>query len=255
MNKYIFTLILACAFAVISPQIAFGQWDYGQDSIYNIIESRIDARRTMERIRENNRKPKRPAAASGRQRAGAGKKDEWGVSTVKNVARGTTTFSSSGSLVIPKEFAREIGKTGQGEREAEAKIIKHLTFFDGFLKYRGYAANDVARTSSMIFVECLSQYLNKDLTQEQKNGVYAAFKDLYETDEYFQSLSNTEKQKNYETQALLWSFVADASIAVREKGDGESKRRLKNTAENIFKQFVGFPITDVRLTAGGFEID
>lgn len=254
MKKYLFTAILVSAGAVSSPQTAFGQWDYGQSSIYNSIESRIDTRRTMERIRENNRKPARPAT-SGRRRAGTREKDEPDGLPAKNVARGTATFSSSGALMIPKDFAREIGKTAQEKREAEAKITTHLTFFNGFLKHRGYKANDVARTSSMIFVECLSHYLNKDLTQGQKNGVYAAFRDLYETDEYFQSLSNKEKQENYETQALLWSFVADAAVAVQEKGDGDSKRRLKTTAENIFKQFIGIPITDVRLTADGFEID
>lgn len=51
MKKYISAVILAFALVVVSPQITFGQWDYGQNAIDNIIESRIDRRETAAGIK------------------------------------------------------------------------------------------------------------------------------------------------------------------------------------------------------------
>lgn len=46
MNKYVSIAILVCAFAVISPQIALGQWDYGQNILDNLVEYHAARRRT-----------------------------------------------------------------------------------------------------------------------------------------------------------------------------------------------------------------
>lgn len=64
MKKYISTAILALGFAIVSPEMAFGQWDYNSSAIDNIISSRIDRRRTAARIRA-----RKSARATSRRRA------------------------------------------------------------------------------------------------------------------------------------------------------------------------------------------
>lgn len=58
--------VLASIFAltILFPVLAYGQWDYNQNAIDNIIDSRIDRRKTSERIR---------ARKGGRRAAGTGK--------------------------------------------------------------------------------------------------------------------------------------------------------------------------------------
>lgn len=51
MKKYISGLILALAFAVISPEIAFGQWDMRDDILYNIVLERANRRKTEAKIK------------------------------------------------------------------------------------------------------------------------------------------------------------------------------------------------------------
>lgn len=82
MKKYISTAILALAFAVISPEFAFGQWDYNQNAIDNIIDSRVDRRKTRERIR---------ARKGGKKGTAAGKS---GASATKNTSAATPPYVS-----------------------------------------------------------------------------------------------------------------------------------------------------------------
>ncbi len=55
MRKYVSIAILVCAFAVISPQIALGQWDYGQNILDNIVEYHAARRRTEGRSKSGRR--------------------------------------------------------------------------------------------------------------------------------------------------------------------------------------------------------
>jgi hypothetical protein len=54
MKKYIPVSIFALILTF--PVLAFGQWDYNQNAIDNIIDSRIDRRKTSKRIRARNGK-------------------------------------------------------------------------------------------------------------------------------------------------------------------------------------------------------
>jgi hypothetical protein len=178
-----------------------------------------------------------------------------GDTSVNNVVRGTTTFSSTGSLIIPKEIAQRIGKTAQEKREAETGLTKGLKEFEGYLKNRGYAANDVARSSSLLFLSCVYVYQGKQLMQKQVDGVYKAFKNYYETDKRFQSLTDKERQKIYEMDAMMWSVIFINAFTANEKGDRASDKKAKDTAEYVFEQFIGVPINKVRMKTNGFEID
>lgn len=252
MKKYIFTAILTCVCAVISPQTVFGQWDYGQSIYDNIVEARIDRRKTEARMEARRRgNSNRPANSGGRP----GTKSAGTTAPAADVVRGETTFSPTGALIVPKELAQKYGKTAQEKREAEVAFTKSLGIYENFLKSKGYASNDMARVSSSLFITCMLSYTNRDLTQKQRDGIYESFRDYYETDADFQALGDREKQKNYETNGLLWAFVSTISIAAEEKGDPKSLQKAKETAENIFRRFTGISIGSIRLTADGFEID
>lgn len=170
--------------------------------------------------------------------------------------RGTSTFTTNGGLIIPKDFANKVGKTAKEKRDLETTFVKAYGIFsDNIKKSKYWVANDVALSSSMLFINCLYNYSGKQLTQQQKDGIYKTFKNLYETDEYFQSLNNTERQKIYEMHGLLWAIEAVISDPARESRDSLRLKEAKDGAEVIFKHFAGVSIDRVRLKPEGFEIN
>lgn len=171
--------------------------------------------------------------------------------TVVAAVRGATTFSSTGSFLMPKYIAEHLGKNEKEKREFEETFVKGLNSFRELEKIKGYVKNDVARAASSVFVFCISSHSGKPLTQKQKDGVYKTFKEFYETDKTFQSLGNQDKQRIYEKNAIFWSFVYIADVAAAMKGDVVSRKKAKETAAFVFQSFTGVSIDKVRLSADG----
>ena len=91
MKKYLITTILGLSFMVLCQDTTFAQWDYGQDSIYNIVDSRIDRRKTAARIRA------RQAANKNRKNNAVRRK-----SSRKNLRRNSRRASMLENFVVPK---------------------------------------------------------------------------------------------------------------------------------------------------------
>lgn len=192
-------------------------------------------------------------AKSGSASANANPRSPSG-SANKKAARASITFTSTGSFIALGKLAKKMSNSPEDERKTEAGFINAVTFFNKVMKEKGYPTNDLAHATTALFVNCVGVYSGKDATQRQRDGIYNAFKEYYETSEYFQSLTNKQKQENYELTALMWATVyVNDSIAV-EKGDKASRKRAKDTAETMMDEFIGAKINKVRLTDDGFEI-
>lgn len=98
MKKYISTTVLALALAIITPEVAFGQWDYNSHVIDNIISSRIDRRRTAARMRA-----RKSARSTVRRRA---------VKRKYNRRNSSRRRAAIENLSVPKlKFAADVRKT------------------------------------------------------------------------------------------------------------------------------------------------
>ena len=73
MKPLLFSTILACAFAVLPSPCALAQWDYGQDSTWNMMEHRAEMRRMRERMKANKRGRATKKNTSSRRKAAARK--------------------------------------------------------------------------------------------------------------------------------------------------------------------------------------
>lgn len=173
----------------------------------------------------------------------------------KKIVRGAAQFNSTGTYIFPKEFAQKFGRNDKEKREMESAFVRGLDDFEGTTKSRGYRTNDVARSSTSLFVISLSYYYGNELTQKQKDGIYNAFTRYYESDARFQTLNDREKQKIYEGNAILWSFVFISGVVAQEKNDEASRKKTKEAAETIFSVFLGIPISKVHLNPNGMKID
>lgn len=240
----VFAFLLFLPFAPNSPLVASGQ-----TLIDTMVTDSINLRR-REYVYNNSRDDDAPATTAARGNTKAAVRGN-----AKAAVRGKTTFSSTGSYIITKEIARKVGKTPAEKRDAEAGAIKALENFEGILKDNSFASNDVARASAVLFISCLNTYKESKMTRKQMDGVYAKFKDFYETDEYFQSLDDRGKQRTYEVIGFLWSMVFINHVKATETGDRASKQKAKDVAEQVFKQFLATSIKNVRMTADGFEVD
>ncbi len=81
--SFVFALIVS---ALLAP-LAHAQWDYGQNSIDNIIESRIDKRKTLDRIRKQR---------------GAGSKRK-GTSRTRGTKARSKSHSSRRQATVPRK--------------------------------------------------------------------------------------------------------------------------------------------------------
>lgn len=245
MKKYFFA-VLFFTLAAFAPQTAAAQ----APSPFGSSVDFINRMNIYNAAKMNAMLTGRKTRSSSRNSGGA----STGAATPKTV-RGTTTFKPTGTLIMPKEFAAYFYKTEKEKRSGESAFTKGLKDFEKLHKEVGFAANDVARAKAAFFIICLSTYRNQQLTPKQKDGIYKMLKNLFETDKTFQSLGDLDRQRDFETTGILWSFVYIAYVAAEQKGDAASRAKVKDASEYLFGKFVGVPISSVRLKSDGIEID
>lgn len=66
--------ILIFAFATFFPSLASAQWDYGQDSTWNIIENRIDIRKARARMKARQKAKSKKGRATSKKKTAAVRK-------------------------------------------------------------------------------------------------------------------------------------------------------------------------------------
>lgn len=267
MKKYVLSLVLLLVFAFM-PKSALAQAASPLQSMSDFMSRRIyyDSMKMNNELQNYSResrkttkaKPNSGTAANSSAAASAARRTTNGTNADagnKTVARGTTTFKPIGSYIFQAPLAKKYRKDPEERQSMEAAILKGFGIYKDFLASRRYAPNDVARSTSSVFILGLYGYYGKDLTQKQKEGIYKTIKDWFETNTIFQSWSDAERQEKYEYDVMMWTvLLVDASI-MDEKNDEASRKYLKKTAETVFKDYVGFPISSVHLTADGMTVD
>lgn len=173
----------------------------------------------------------------------------------KPVARGTTTFKQNGSYIFQEPLAKKYRKNPQEKQGVESAILEGFGMYKDLLAARGYAPNDVARSTSSVFILGLYGYYGKELTQKQKDGIYKTIRNHFETSAIFQSWSDVERQERYEYDVIAWTIILTKISMMTEKNDDASRKDLKKTTEAVFKDIMEFPISRVHLTADGMTID
>ena len=229
MRKRTLLLVLTVAACVLCPTASFGQWDYGQSAIDNIIESRIDARKTAERIRERQ----------GRSES----KDQSSESTASNKVLGDSSFTASRTRILPARLAQQNAKTPQQAKQVEADVNQMLQVSDGDLRLNKLPLRDVASAdSAMISAFCYIYNDGEALPDEKRQQIYQTFASNYAHSREFQSMTNADKQLEYEARLYFRRLLLVGYVTAKEQNNQEMIKKTKETAEKIFKQMYGFSL-------------
>ena len=109
MKKYILALLAASLLALLCPMPTLAQWDYGQDSTWNMIEHRAAMRRMEARMKARREAEKKQRAKTAKSRQGKGKAS---VVSAKPVAATKKSAASAKPVVATKKVAAPVKSYG-----------------------------------------------------------------------------------------------------------------------------------------------
>ncbi|HXH70887.1 MAG TPA: DUF6683 family protein, partial [Pyrinomonadaceae bacterium] len=120
---------------------------------------------------------------------------------------------------------------------------------------RGWMRNDVARSASSVMISCINIYNDRDvLTQTQRAGIYRQSKEWFEMNETFQASSNSEKQKAYEINVMIWTVIGTYYELAKQKNDPKVIKAVGDAAAVIFEYYTGESIKRVKITDDGLKM-
>lgn len=108
MKKYTLTTVCVLALAALCQIPAFAQWDYGQESTWNMIEHRAEMRRMEERMKARREEEKKQKAKSAKSPQGKGKSN---ASSAKKKQSAKTVNSPQGKVKGNASSAKSVALT------------------------------------------------------------------------------------------------------------------------------------------------
>ncbi len=246
-NKFLFlssfALIILCS-TVSQAQIADGtytNWDI-QKSINT--QSIINNNTVNSVMMSGAMKGK--SGAKGRRKSAGSKKP---VTTSNNavnkppvVKTVDTTFTNSGSYLMPAEFARNVTKNGGNVAKQQKVFEDALAEFQQAGESKNFNPNDVARSGETLMMFCLEAVYGEKLNTNQQNSIYNQLKEKYGADASFSSLSDIQKQKLNETAILLSKMVYLVYMNAKDSGISDIRTKSNEFASGVFEKFTGVPI-------------
>lgn len=171
----------------------------------------------------------------------------------RRAASGTTTFRPIGGTIMPQQLAAELTKSPQDRQELEQAFVKCLNYYKEIANANGVVLNDVARASSFYIEANYMVYSgSQGLTPEQGKGLRSSVTAALGEDAKFQAMSAREKQKMYETAAIMGAYVINGHDLAEKKNDRKAAAEFQQLAKENLEKLLG-PIDKVSFTDNGIE--
>ncbi|MEJ7861782.1 MAG: DUF6683 family protein [Pyrinomonadaceae bacterium] len=171
----------------------------------------------------------------------------------KNTA-GKTTFTPTSSFLMLKEFSKQLGKNEEERKKYEKLLTEGYTGYELGLKNRGLTRNDVARSASSLLNGCLKIYKDSELSDAQLAGIYRQTKEIFEANEDFLTSTNTERQKAYEVNIMLWALIHAYYFNAKQMNDPKIIKAVGDVTAVIFEVVTGESIKNVKVTDDGLKM-
>lgn len=192
------------------------------------------------------------AGNAGRTTRGATSSASRGVAS-RGAANASTTFRPVSGTILPQQMAAKLAKSPQDRQELEQAFLKCLNYYKEIANANGVALNDVARASSFYIEANYIVYSgSQGLTPEQGKGLRRSVIAALSEDANFQAMSAREKQKLYETAAIMGAYVVIGHDMAEKKNDRKAAAEFQQLAKESLEKLLG-PIDKVRFTDNGIE--
>jgi hypothetical protein len=164
------------------------------------------------------------------------------------------TFRTVAPSLMPREMARELARSPAERQQIEKNFEEYLAFYRGRLRQAGKPVNDVARAATYLAHASYTSYFNMgELSQPHFDALYEDMRDMFAADEQFQRASDAERQKMFESYAIVGILIIQALGRAKEQGDQDAMLHWREMARANWVNLLGIPPEQVRLTLRGIE--
>lgn len=172
------------------------------------------------------------------------------------IMNGTTTFRPVAPMLIPQQLASEA--KNPAERQGTEKFYAGLlNTYKQMMRQKGAPMNDVARAASFMAINSYYTYTGgRELTARQMDALREQFRIAYANDAGFQHLADRERQSNYESYAIIGTFLASAYESFKgahQEGDAAKLQNLREIARKQLEATFGVPVDQISFTNNGVE--
>lgn len=193
------------------------------------------------------------ALRNNQSRAGAAARVRAGRGGNVRAANATTTFRPVAGTIVPQQMAAQMTKTPQERQELEQIFTNCLNYYKEIANANNVVLNDVARATSFYIEANYMIYAGKQgLTPEQGKGLRESVRAALSKDANFQTMSAREKQKMYETSAIMGAYVVIGHDLAEKKNDRKAATEFQQLAKENLEKLLG-PIDKVSFTDNGVE--
>lgn len=277
MKKYL--VAVALSLPLLFPVPTFAQWDYRQDMIWNMVESRIDIRKTRDRMRARRgnkpsarttkpRRAQRPPSAKAPRRATAPAKAAPAAPVEDDFvsAARATSFKFSGSSVMSQKLAQALIPNAQDRPEAAKVFASCLQKGRAYLRGSTSAnlpADNVARALafSLATLHALAlsrpgEKMGQDVpipstAQSNARRMQAAL--ALSSDSKFRAQTNRQKQEAYEMLVITTVFAETAYSAGLQKNNAKMQETARGMARDALQELLGAAPEKMRFTETGLQ--
>lgn len=173
---------------------------------------------------------------------------------VVRASSGTTTFRPVGGTIFPQQLAAQFAKTPQDRQELEQLFMKCLNLYEDKARSNGGEVHDVARAMTYFVNINYATVKGVPLSESQFNAMRDEVRTGLLNDDKFQAMSAREKQKMYETMAVMASYVMIGYSDSETKGDAKGLQLFREIAKENLEKLLGVPLSRVRFTDKGLDL-
>ena len=187
------------------------------------------------------------------QSGNGGGRARTGRSGTVRAANASTVFRPVAGTIVPQQMAAQMAKSPEDRQELEQVFTNCLNYYKEIAKANNAALSDVARATSFYIEANYMVYAgSQGLTPEQGKGLRSTVSAALSEDAKFQAMSAREKQKMYETSAIMGAYVVLGHDQAEKKNDSKAAAEFQQLAKENLEKLLG-PINKVSFTDNGIE--
>jgi hypothetical protein len=173
--------------------------------------------------------------------------------------------SSALASTAPLSFKPEAARGAQAALLAQsypptARPEAERTFremLDGFAKIErqfGLPRNDIGVALAAFLAGSWSAYRNTEFPDAYFKPLVQQMQGILASQPAFARASDADKQQMYEQMAILGMFMATTQLALKERGNAQIERRLRDAGKGYLEKFLKTDADRVRPTATGLVV-
>lgn len=165
----------------------------------------------------------------------------------------STTFRFVATSIMPQEMAGEIARTPDERAKLEKLFGELLSIYRDRLRQAGGSQNDVARAASYLVSSSYAVYYDAELSEAQFDALREHLREGFATDDKFLRASDRERQKMFETFAIVGNWINVGFGTGKERGDRAEVQKWRGIARANLENMLGAPPEKVQFTTNGVE--